>query len=613
MGKLSRSITRFFADTWTWESLALVFSGSCFVVIIALLLNYDDRVFPELPQGITLNAIVSLLANGSKAALLTAVGASFAQYKWLQLDGARKQRSLGELQALDDASRGPWGAMMLALRANTSVTLIIGIVVTIAALAFEAFVQQTISYRSEVIYRRSEAALMPVATTYVLDTRLSSTDQDLEFTETVLQQSFLGQDVTLPKAVPTCNSGNCTWEPYAVLGLCSHCVDITDHAKDDLLCDSDGVCKQYAIDGLDPYISFDPSDLLYLSSWVGVRINSKLSNWTARTDSKIADPLFAMESIKYSQRGVPSQAFECSMTFCARTRRASSINGRLLVEEIDIQYPIPDPTLLAPERAGDDWAVDFSPTTLKASNVKSRFKVDNSTASNLRFLLTDSYLAAYQTADTYYSSVLFDNEVSIDYSAVNLLFNTTKDLPMLMDRSALAFTDFMQNLSTSTVEGNAGILRTRVRVRWPWIAYPAAIMALGVMFLTSTVFTTRASKMMIWKTSVIAMLYHGLDVVPSDAGQLQEISQMDEHAEGIKARLGKTNDGWKILILGRRQKQNATRGTEVGDQANAGNSTPLPGTALPTSPPTNPPTLPPVAIQQPPTLSHPGAHPLTRP
>ena len=609
MGKLSRSITRFFADTWTWEALALLFSGSCFVVIIALLLNYDNKVFPELPQGITLNAIVSLLATGSKAALLTAVGASFAQYKWLQLDGMRKQRSLAELQALDDASRGPWGALMLALRANTSVMLIVGIVVTILSLGFEAFVQQTISYRSEVVYRRADTALMPVAIDYALGPGHASTDQDIEFAETVIQQSFLGQDVALPKAVPSCNSGNCTWEPYAVLGLCSHCLDVTEHAKSDRRCGDDGLCKQYAIDGNDPYILYDPSDLLGLGSWTGIRVNSKTSNWTARTDGRIPDPLFAMESIRYNQRGVPTQAFECSMTFCARTRKASSINGRLSTKEIAIEYPVPEPARLALDQAGDDWTVDFSPTKIQASNTQSRFTVDNNTASTLRWLLTDSLLASFKIGDFYLMTVVFDDEVSIDYSAINLLFNTTDDVPKLMDRAALGFTDFMQNKSTSTVEGNAGVLQTRVRVRWPWITYPSAILALGFLFLVSTIFATKAAKMMIWKTSIIALLYHGLDVVPTGAGQLQEISEMDEHAEGIKGRLGKTNDGWKILTVGRRQNQKVTAAAAIGSQVNGGNRTPSQaGVAAPNAAPTNPQTLPTVVHQQPSTLSPSGHH-----
>jgi hypothetical protein len=54
-------------DTWMWEIASLAFSTLCFAAILALLLAYNDKPWPELPHGLTLNAIVSVLATETLA------------------------------------------------------------------------------------------------------------------------------------------------------------------------------------------------------------------------------------------------------------------------------------------------------------------------------------------------------------------------------------------------------------------------------------------------------------------------------------------------------------------------------------------------------------------
>ena len=69
-------VSGFLIDTWWPEALALAFSSGCLVAIAGLLFSYHGHKIPELANGLTLNAIISTLAVGSKSALIFAVAAT---------------------------------------------------------------------------------------------------------------------------------------------------------------------------------------------------------------------------------------------------------------------------------------------------------------------------------------------------------------------------------------------------------------------------------------------------------------------------------------------------------------------------------------------------------
>jgi len=81
-GHQSRYHTRLLLDTWFPEILAVAFSTGCLIAIVAVLLAYNDKTVPQLPYGITLNAIVSILATASRSSLIYTVATSISQLKW---------------------------------------------------------------------------------------------------------------------------------------------------------------------------------------------------------------------------------------------------------------------------------------------------------------------------------------------------------------------------------------------------------------------------------------------------------------------------------------------------------------------------------------------------
>ncbi|CAG8313442.1 unnamed protein product [Penicillium salamii] len=68
-------------DIWFPEIVATIFSIACFVAIYGILYAYSDEIRPELHYGLSLNAIISLLATGCKSSLTFVIGEAMGQLK----------------------------------------------------------------------------------------------------------------------------------------------------------------------------------------------------------------------------------------------------------------------------------------------------------------------------------------------------------------------------------------------------------------------------------------------------------------------------------------------------------------------------------------------------
>lgn len=97
-------------DTWFLEIGALVLGICAFVVIIVLLSHYDGRQQFQW-NGVTLNAVVSVLATIARIGIVVPVAEALAQWKWMHF--SKGYKPLGDFGLLDDASRGTRGSLLL--------------------------------------------------------------------------------------------------------------------------------------------------------------------------------------------------------------------------------------------------------------------------------------------------------------------------------------------------------------------------------------------------------------------------------------------------------------------------------------------------------------------
>lgn len=132
-------------DTWLWEVVSMVFSSLCFIAIFGILLAYDQKESPIFPQGLLLNAIVSILSTGSKSSLIIVIGKCIGQLKWIWFHDENK-RPLNDLQSFDSASRGPLGSLTMGIQDRGRSLISVEALITILVLAFDPFMQQVLSY-----------------------------------------------------------------------------------------------------------------------------------------------------------------------------------------------------------------------------------------------------------------------------------------------------------------------------------------------------------------------------------------------------------------------------------------------------------------------------------
>lgn len=110
-------------------------------------------------------------------------------------------------------------------------------------------------------------------------------------------------------------------------------------------------------------------------------------------------------------------------------------------------------------------------------------------------------------------------------------FNTSTDIPGTMDRVALAMTTHLRQLSNLSQNGEAGTLETVIHVKWVWLCLPATLVVSGAICLSITIRESNKHGSHVWKTSAMALLFHGLDTTIEGAASLGRVSEMDALAK----------------------------------------------------------------------------------
>ena len=102
--------------------------------------------------------------------------------------------------------------------------------------------------------------------------------------------------------------------------------------------------------------------------------------------------------------------------------------------------------------------------------------------------------------------------------------------------------------------GNGSLLgttieyQTYVHIRWAWISLPAALVLLTLGYLVTVVIKSNIQKNPIWKSSGLAVLFHGLDpTTRQELGRLQRLHEMDRQAQIMKVRLSEGDEGLWLL------------------------------------------------------------------
>ena len=104
------------------------------------------------------------------------------------------------------------------------------------------------------------------------------------------------------------------------------------------------------------------------------------------------------------------------------------------------------------------------------------------------------------------------------------------------------------NNGNGPLSGTTINYQTYVHIQWAWISLPAALVLLTLGYLVAVIVKSNIQNNPIWKSSSLAILFHGLDpTTRQELGRLQRLHEMDRQAETMKIRLSEGDEGLRLL------------------------------------------------------------------
>ncbi|CAO2647478.1 Nn.00g084000.m01.CDS01 [Neocucurbitaria sp. VM-36] len=218
---------------WGWEILALALATASIAGIIGVLGYASGKAILEWQFSIQPASLVAIFSTIAKSALLVPLATCLSQLKWSYFE---KARTLSRIQDFDDASRGPWGAVVFLWRIKgTALLASVGAMVTLLMLAFEPFTQQVIRFgtRPSVVTASSrhnstfEYKPGTMARTASLsDWRFSGgagDSADVRFSMTLAMMAAMAGRPSTYQSNAYCPTAECSFEDFTTLGVCSTC------------------------------------------------------------------------------------------------------------------------------------------------------------------------------------------------------------------------------------------------------------------------------------------------------------------------------------------------------------------------------------------------------
>ena len=152
---------------WLLELVSWLFSAVCMAAVIGVLIGLQDKPLSEWKladkTGLTLNTYISILSKMAGAALILPVSEALGQLKWSWFLEHSKQ--MWDFEIFDNASRGPWGSLLLLIRTKGRALAAVGALIMLCSLALDPFFQQVVDFPERWELQNASSAI-PRASTY---------------------------------------------------------------------------------------------------------------------------------------------------------------------------------------------------------------------------------------------------------------------------------------------------------------------------------------------------------------------------------------------------------------------------------------------------------------
>jgi Protein of unknown function (DUF3176) len=545
--KLGRFWTWLATDSWTLEYAALIVAMVSLASICIILEIYRDRLSSEWKHSVTLNTILSTLATVIKGALLLPVSACLSQSKWAWY--YREKKPLQHFQIFDAASRGPMGAAWLLCQINSWHLASIGAIVTLIALALDAFVQQSVTYPLRSV---NETASVPFSQSYP-PTGMNQADYNYEVEQSMKAAIYDGvfyanTSVTGAAVSANCPTGNCTFPDYASMAVCSQCHDITSLITSVCIPANFGIkipgnCTMQATlpngltmrNGIGEQITNS-----FHFNYLNMSTNSTLNKDDAMISRSLVNVTMLISNVKVAK--VPdyellyrnTMAFDCIFHFCVQ-KYAGEVSKGFFSEVITDKFIGYEPPY------NEYW--EPSVVTIPKGHIlrdsNHTFSVDWQTK-----MAIGKYLAGLFSGVGKGRSV--DDAQWFDSDVLEAIFlNGPARVPQTFANVATSMTNNIRLKSETLTFGTAIASDTYIHVRWVWLLLPLIMVVLTAVLLALTVWQSRRWDIPNWRSSALAVMAYGLQETEVSALRVRDvgltgkekISELERWTKGVHVSL----------------------------------------------------------------------------
>jgi len=464
------------------------------------------------------------------------------------------------MEVYDEASRGTYGAIKLLFSFRGGVLGSFGALLAITALAIGPFAQQIASYRSHMV-QSDVGASIPRAMNYT--GYLPGLSSSNGFVPILPRKSAVYSGLFAENNNPsaslnvTCATGNCTFEPFETLAVCSTCVDMTQYMT------------RYCQDGTPSDGNMTecgwqlPDGAAYLNK------SSDVFSMTSSFPSSYGDMPYAT-IMKLTFMGTESQttpdvlnpwALQCGLAACIQTLSSSVINGYLsenitasttngIIVDIsggntdsNIPISLTSPTTnttftlaMGAKLALESWFSDLFRNGSAARNAQA-----------LNQSITDGNVIVNLTVGVSSGETFFDTDIVTAFYWN--YYEYPSGIPLLMEDLAVSMTVAMRSFAGAVPHaGLAMSYESFVQVRWAFITVPVVIVVLTAIFLAAAVWRSEQSRTKLWKSSALAMLFHGLDAdTRARIGSEGSLGEKKRRARDVRVQLDEGSEAGSLL------------------------------------------------------------------
>ncbi|RDW74455.1 uncharacterized protein DSM5745_07117 [Aspergillus mulundensis] len=523
---------------WLYETITLVISLGLLGGIVCIFWYMDGKLLSDWPGPVSLTATISILTTCCTAAMMHSVSQFISQLKWLYFGKGRAQK-LAQFETFDEASRGPWGSIMLLTTVKWNLATL-GALITIFRLSFAPLAQQVLAFPERdnhtedysVTFGYSHNFSYPRPGTARGFGVFDGITQDPGL-QAAIVQGLYGIRSLAEFSCP----GICDWNgSYISLGFSSACSNVTEATLQTESCGSVNYWK-----------------VCNMTTPGGVMVSTRLQETVAGTSyymnvsSLVTDIANPNDMLRHSlpvvvrfaiYRSTPSlnmyatniNITDCSLFLTAYQYTHAKANGSdFSFEQVrELDFGVENP-----------WNVE------RTTVLGSRVYTDVTEANNISIPALQIGWADLAALGNYLKSRMFVTEwVEGNYEnsdiGLTALFYGDADIDKPFERMAKSMTDYLRRSPDALAASGERVNRlTYVQIHWWYLIGPAAIQLMAVLFGITTIFINRKSRRVpLWKSSALAVLAcqheQQLGIIHS---KVKDIKQIEKAAEKAKVRL----------------------------------------------------------------------------